>query len=176
MKRRRISSRMHKHTADAVAAPRRANGNGTVTASSRPGPHLTLAPARPWSHTLVLKGDLDHHSASELEDELVCLLEEGVTALTLDLRQLHELDPRGAHVIALQSALFKGRGRRLHVLAGSPAVHCTLAATGGQDLLGSEPAGRKDDAEGAAGLFSSYSAQRADADLSTTVTRELGLV
>jgi anti-anti-sigma factor len=170
MKRRRISSRMHSHAPDgAIAGARRANGNATATAPSHQGPHLTLAPGRPWSHTLVLKGDLDHHSAAELEDELVCLLEEGVTALTLDLRDLNELDPRGAHVIALQSALFKGRGRRFGVLVGSPAVHCALAATGGPDLLSSGPV------EDASRRFSSISAHRAGSDLSTTVTRELGL-
>jgi anti-anti-sigma regulatory factor len=162
---------MHQHaTEGAIAGARRSNGNATATAPSRQGPHLTLAPERPWSHTLVLKGDLDHHSAAELEDELVCLLEEGVTALTLDLRDLNELDPRGAHVIALQSALFKGRGRRFDVLVGSPAVQCALAATGGPGLVGSGPA------EEAPRRFSRIASQRADSDLSTTVTRELGLV
>ena len=170
MKRRRISSRMRQHAADgAIAGARRTSGNSTATAPSHAGPHLALAPARLWSHTLVLRGDLDHHSASELEDELVCLLEEGVTALTLDLRDLHELDPRGAHVIALQSALFKGRDRRLSVLVGSPAVQCALAATGGPDLVRSEAG------EGPSRRFSSISSHRADPDLSTTVTRELGL-
>jgi len=174
MKRRRISTRMHKHVGDgAVAASGRSNGNGTVTAPSHGGPHLTLAPARPWSHTLVLRGDLDHHSAAELEDELVCLLEEGVTALTLDLRQIDELDPRGAQVIALQSALFKGKGRRLSVLVGSPAVQCALAATGEHDLLRSERAQRREDADDAADQLR-LSSGRAGGDLSTTVTRELG--
>ena len=170
MKRRRITSRTRQHATDgAIAGARRANGSATATAPSHRGPHLALAPERPWSHTLVLKGDLDHHSAAELEDELVCLLEEGVTALTLDLRELHELDPRGAHVIALHSALFKGRGRRFGVLVASPAVHSTLAATGGQDLL------RPQAAEGPS-LGSAPSSHRAGADLSTTVTRELGLI
>jgi len=170
MKRRRISSRMHQHATDgAIAGVSRANGNATATAPSHQGPHLTLAEKRPWSHTLVLKGDLDHHSASELEDELVCLLEEGVTALTLDLRELDELDSRGAHVIALQSALFKGRGRRFGVLVGSPAVECSLAATGGPDLIRSEAA------ENPSRRFSTVSPHRVDPDLSTTVTRELGL-
>ena len=170
MKRRRISARMHQHATDgAIAGVGRANGNVTGTAPSHRGSRLTLAAGRPWSHTLVLKGDLDHHSASELEDELVCLLEEGVTALTLDLRELHELDSRGAHVIALQSALFKGRGRRFGVLAGSPAVQCALAATGGPNLIRSEPA------EELSGRYSSISSHPADRDLSTTLTRQLGL-
>jgi len=171
MKHRRISSRMRQHPADGViAAARRTNGNATATASVHQGPHLTLTAERPWSHTLVLKGDLDHHSASELEDELVCLLEEGVTALTLDLRDLDELDSRGAHVIALQSALFKGRGRRFAVLVGSPALECALAAAGGLELIRSEPA------EDPSRPFASISSHRAEPQLSTTVTRELGLV
>jgi anti-anti-sigma factor len=160
---------MHQHATDgAIAGVRRANGNATATTPSR-GSHITLAAHRPWSHTLVLRGDLDHHSASELEDELVCLLEEGVTALTLDLRELDELDSRGAHVIALQSALFKGRGRRLSVLAGSPAVQCALAAAGGPDLVRSEPL------EEPSGRYSSVSSHPADPDLATTITRQLGL-
>jgi anti-anti-sigma regulatory factor len=169
MKRHRISSRTRQHAADGAITARRVNGNGTITAS-RPGHHLRIAADRPWSHTLVLKGDLDHHSAAELEDELVCLLEEGVSALTLDLRQLDELDPRGAQVIALQSALYKGRGRRFGVLVGSPAVHCTLAAAAGPDLLGSA-----DDGAGGSPEVADPSSRRTASDLSTTLTRELGL-
>ena len=170
MKRDRISSRMQWHVGDEpMMGPGRANGPEAAPALRHGEPHLTLAPERPWSHTLILKGDLDHHSAAELEDELVCLLEEGVTALTLDLRQLEALDPRGAHVIALQSALFKGRGRRFGVLVGSPAVHYTLAATGGPDLLRSEPT------DGLSSRFSIPSSHSDGADLSTTVTRDLGV-
>ena len=84
-------------------------------------------------------------------------------------RQLEGLDPRGAHVIALQSALFKGRGRRFGVLVGSPAVHYTLAATGGPDLLRSEPT------DGLSSRFSIPSSHSDGADLSTTVTRDLGV-
>ena len=170
MKRDRISSRMHWHVGnEPLLGSGRADGPEAAPAARRGESHLTLAPERPWSHTLILKGDLDHHSAAELEDELVCLLEEGVTALTLDLRELHELDSRGAHVIALQSALFKGRGRRFGVLAGSPAVQGALAATGGPDLIRSEPA------EEAPGRYPSISSHPADRDLSTTLTRQLGL-
>jgi anti-anti-sigma factor len=170
MKRDRISSRMQWHVGDEpMMGPGRANGPEAAAALRRGESHLTLAPERPWSHTLILRGDLDHHSAGELEDELVCLLEEGVTALTLDLRQLEAVDPRGAHVIALQSALFKGRGRRFGVLVGSPAVHSTLAATGGPDLLRSEPT------EGLSRRFSIPPSHGDGADLSTTVTRDLGV-
>jgi len=69
-----------------------------------------------WRHTLILTGNLDHRSASELEDEIECLRQEGVTALTLDLHRLDEIDPAGAQVIAEQGALFQEGGRSLAVI------------------------------------------------------------
>jgi anti-anti-sigma factor len=145
-----------------------ANGNGSNAAvSAHEQPALTLVPARPWSHTLVLRGNLDHDSAPELQDELECLAQEGVTALTLDLRQLDALDPSGAQVIASHSASFRGSGRDFAVLVGSPVVDRTLSEAGGADLVmpaRSEAAGRR---------FSRSSSHMAD--LSTTMIRDIGL-
>lgn len=80
-----------------------------------------------WRHTLILTGRLDYFSAAELEDEIECLRQEGVTALTLDLRQLDGIDSRGAQVIAFQSALFKQGGRRFTVIPGALLRHGLLA-------------------------------------------------
>jgi hypothetical protein len=59
-----------------------------LTLSAPARPHLTLASAPVWRHELTLTGTLDHRSAAELEEEIECLCQEGVTILTLDLRQL----------------------------------------------------------------------------------------
>jgi hypothetical protein len=53
-----------------------------------------------------------------LEDEIECLREEGVTALTLDLRRLDDIDSPGEQVIATEGALFKEGGRSFAVIPG----------------------------------------------------------
>jgi anti-anti-sigma regulatory factor len=145
---------------------RKPKGSGSAMAA-REKPHLTLVPQRPWSHTLILKGSLDHDSAAELHEELECLQQEGVTDLTLDLRQLDELDPLGAQVITSQSAFFEGRGRRFAVLVSSPALEGTLSEAGAGDLL---VAPRTAEAAQHLSRFSSHTT-----DLSTSMVREVGL-
>jgi anti-anti-sigma factor len=131
-------------------------------------PHLTLVPPQQWSHTLILRGDLDQHSAPELEDEIDCLHQEGVTALTLDLRQLNVIDSRGAQVIASQSASFKRGGRCLAVLVGSPAMYHALTTAGWTDPTTSAPIQRT------LRRFSVPSSLRVTPDLTTTTIRDLG--
>jgi anti-anti-sigma factor len=143
-----------------------ADRNGAAV-SAQDRRHLTLVPPRPWSHTLILKGNMDHESAAELEDELECLRQEGVTDLTLDLRQLDALDPHGAQVIASHSAFFNARGRHFAVLVASATIDRTLADAGGTELVvpGSS--------EGAARRFARSSSHTTD--LSTTMIRDVGL-
>src|SRR3984893_6793509 len=142
------------------------SANGTAL-SAREQSHLTLVPERPWSHTLILKGSLDHDSAVELEDELECLHQEGVTDLTLDLRQLDEIDSYGAHVIASHSTFFKVRGRHFAVLVGSPVIDRTLTEAGGADLVMPAPT------EAIARRVPRSSSHTTD--LSTTMIRDVGL-
>src|SRR5437870_7132118 len=85
--------------ADEHALMGAASGTATDT-PARQHPHLTLVRTRLWSHTLILKGNLDDGAAAELDDELECLHQEGVTAMTLDLRQLDALEPDVARAIA----------------------------------------------------------------------------
>jgi anti-anti-sigma factor len=144
-----------------------ANGTGAAAAPARLRPHLRLVQTRLWNHTLILKGDLDRGSAPELEDELECLRQEGVTALTLDLRQLDALEPSAAHVIAFQNALFTNQGRRFGVLVSSPAVHRVLTDAGVGDLVRPAPA------EGLARRYSSSISRSAAPDVSTTMIRDL---
>jgi anti-anti-sigma regulatory factor len=105
----------------------------------RAGAHLTLASAPVWKHKLVLTGRLNHSTAVELEDEIECLCEEGVTILTLDLRQLDAIDPAGAKTIALHGVACKRRGRDFAVVPGSPVVHHELAEAGAESLLADDP-------------------------------------
>ena len=142
------------------------SGNGPAMAA-RERSHLTLVPARLWSHTLILKGSLDQDSAAELEEELECLQQEGVTDLTLDLRQLDQLDSFGGQVITSHSAFFEGHGRRFAVLVSSPFIGRTLSEAGGGHLLTAAP--RADVAH----RFSRVSSHTTD--LSTTMIRDVGL-
>jgi hypothetical protein len=78
---------------------------------------------------------LDYCSTAELEDEIECLRQEGVTALTLDLRQLDGIDSPGAQVIAFQGALFEERGRRFAVIPGKLVKRALSANAYAKKLL-----------------------------------------
>jgi len=96
----------------------------------RARPHLTLADPQVWRHTLILTGTLDYRSACELEEEIECLCQEGVTHITLDLRQLEAIDSSGAQVVSFWSALCRRRGHDLAVLTGSADTHEALEQAG----------------------------------------------
>jgi anti-anti-sigma regulatory factor len=111
------------------------NGEANLSVAAHSRPHLTLASAPVWRHRLILTGKLDSGSASELEEEIECLCQEGVTILTLDLRQLDVIDPTGATVIAFCGAACRRRGRDFAVIPGSRVTHSALTEAGATDLL-----------------------------------------
>jgi len=76
-----------------------------------------------WRHTLVLKGCLDGQSGPELQDEIECLYQEGVSSLVLDIRELETIELVGAQAIASLSALYERRGLTVAVLGGPAWVH-----------------------------------------------------
>jgi anti-anti-sigma regulatory factor len=78
---------------------------------------------------------LDCRSASELEEEIDCLCQEGVTILTLDLRQLDAIDPTGAMVVAFCGTACRRRGHDFAVIPGSRLIHRALTEAGATDLL-----------------------------------------
>ena len=160
-------SRNQGDTNETGAIPTPAAVDTYLSAPAHAGPHLTLAPARVWKHTLILRGKLDYRSAHELEDEIECLCEEGVTSLTLDLRRLDAIDPSGAELIAFRSALCKGRGHDFVVIPGSGVIHRALAEAGATDLLMPEPT------ESGAGCISGRPSQEPLGDVWTTMTKEL---
>jgi anti-anti-sigma factor len=135
-------------TAEVLAYPgsisARDVGSGRVRAVPAQA-HLTLVSAPGWRHKLILTGSLDHRTAVELEEEIECLCEEGVTTLTLDLRQLDAIDAAGARAIALRGVVCEQRGRNLTVIPGSPVVHRALAEAGAESLLAGDPGERATD-------------------------------
>jgi anti-anti-sigma factor len=114
---------------------RASDGEANLSVAAHSRPHLTLASTPVWRHRLILTGKLDSGSASELEEEIECLCQEGVTILTLDLRQLDVIDPTGATVIAFCGAACRRRGRDFAVIPGSRVIHSALTEAGAADLL-----------------------------------------
>jgi len=145
MKRHLTLSRTSQHAPSqggaAEAADRTSDidGNPSLPQPTHARPHLKLASARIWRHTLILTGNLDYRSAPELEDEIECLCQEGVTNLTLDLRRLDEIDSAGVAVIRFRSALCKRRGHDVAVIPGSRVIHRALAEAGATDVVTPEP-------------------------------------
>lgn len=91
---------------------------------------VSFVPSRTCAHTLVLTGELDSSSAPTLEAEIERLCEEGVTALTLDLRELRRIDSVGATVVAFRSKLCRRRGCDLAVIPGAGVIRRALEQAG----------------------------------------------
>lgn len=109
--------------------------SGAVAGAAPRRAHLALVRPRPWTHTLVLRGSLDERSAPDLEDEIECLREEGVTNLTIDLRQLDVVDASVMAVVAAQEAAFRRSGRHLSVLPAAPLSSGGLARENAEILV-----------------------------------------
>jgi len=109
----------------ATAAAPAANGNGVSEVSQR---WLYAAPTSPsvWRHTLVLTGSLGTGAASDLQEEIECLFQEGVTSLVLDLRRLDVIELSAVQAVASLSALYKRRGISVSAIGGRPSVHHAL--------------------------------------------------
>ncbi len=154
--------------AEAVADLTRA-GDDEISLSevAHARPRLTLASAPIWRHKLVLTGKLDHRSAPELEEEIECLCQEGVTTLTLDLRQLDAIDSTGVTAIAFRGSACKRRGRDFAVIPGSGVIRSALAEAGAANLLAPDPN------ESVVGRFSSRSLDGSRSDRSTTMIKNL---
>jgi anti-anti-sigma regulatory factor len=126
-------------TGEALVHPLIIRDRGNRAREAHARPQLTLASPSAWQHKLILTGRLHRGTVVELEDEIACLCEEGVTTLTLDLRQLDAIDSVGARAIAWGGAACKKRGRDFAVIPGSPVVHRALAEAGAEGLLARDP-------------------------------------
>jgi anti-anti-sigma factor len=122
-------------TAQVLAYPVNMDVRAKQAQAVHASPPVALSGIPVWRHKLILTGKLDHRTVVELEDELDCLCEEGVTIFTLDLRQLEAIDSVGAETIAFYGVACKRRGRDFAVVPGSPVVHRALAEAGAESLL-----------------------------------------
>jgi anti-anti-sigma factor len=86
-------------------------------------------------HTLVLTGSLDRSSVHTLEAEIERLCDEGVTGITLDLRQLADIDAFGVAVIAFRCGLCRRRGYDFALIRGSRAIQRAFEKAGVSELL-----------------------------------------
>ncbi len=105
---------------------------------------VRLRSVRLRTHTLRLTGELHLRSAPVLEEELERLYADGVTSVTLDLRELSYIDPIGVALIAFRCGLAGRRGYGLTVISGSRLVHRALEQAGVEDLA---PFDGEDDSE-----------------------------
>jgi anti-anti-sigma factor len=94
-----------------------------------------LASVSARTHTLILTGELDGRSALVLEAEIERLCEEGVTGITLDLRELTCIDAIGLAVIAFRCGLCQRRGYDFALIPGSPRVQRAFERAGVAELL-----------------------------------------
>lgn len=88
-----------------------------------------------WTHTLVLTGALTHRSARTLEAEIERLCDEGVAGITLDLRQLAEIDSIGVAVVAFRAGLCQRQGRAFALIPGSRSIQRAFEQAGLTDVL-----------------------------------------
>lgn len=136
-----------------IGARRERSGSASATSATRPSFDRAIHPPSPdsepppmltsvgvWRHTLVLTGALDHHSAHRLEAEIERLCDEGVTSITLDLRELTYIDSTGVAVIAFRCGLCKRRGYDFAVVPGSRLIQRAFEQAGVTNLLPFEEA------------------------------------
>jgi anti-anti-sigma factor len=109
------------------------NSTGEGPASSEP--RFVLASVSVWTHTLILTGALDGSSALVLEAEIEHLCEEGVTGITLDLRELTQIDSIGVAVIAFRCGLCQRRGYDFALIPGSRRIQHAFEQAGVAELL-----------------------------------------
>jgi hypothetical protein len=80
-----------------------------------------------WRHELILTGALNPGSVSELQEEIECLYQEGVTSLVVDLKPLEAIDLVAVQAIACLGALYKRRGIAVEVRGGSALVRRAMS-------------------------------------------------
>jgi anti-anti-sigma factor len=97
--------------------------------------HLALASASSWTHTLIATGELSHRTAHALEAEIDRLCDEGVTGITLDLRELTRIDSTGVAVVAFRAGLCERRGYEFTLIRGSHSVQRAFEQAGVADEL-----------------------------------------
>lgn len=107
----------------------------TRGAPPRSAPGLTLKSVSARTHTLVLTGELTRRSANALELEIERLCDEGVAGITLDLRQLTQIDEIGVAVIAFRCGLCERHGFGFALIPGSRFIQRAFEQAGVSEAL-----------------------------------------
>ena len=79
----------------------------------------------------ALSGELDHHSATMVRQQLDASLDDGVRELVLDLSGISFMDSSGIGVILGRYRIMQGRGGRLRLSAVSTYAARILKMAGG---------------------------------------------
>jgi anti-anti-sigma factor len=112
-----------------------AHARGKPSQTPVNAPSSGLRSMDPRAHTLVLTGELTHRSAHALEVEIERLCEEGVSSITLDLRQLSHIDSIGAAVISFRCGLCQRQGYGFALIPGSRPIQRAFEQAGMINLL-----------------------------------------
>jgi anti-anti-sigma factor len=130
-----VSSRSESGVAPSIVTPTRSAVSEPLSQpdSGESGFVPASVPAR--THTLILTGELNRASAHALEAEIERLCEEGVTGITLDLRELSYIDSIGVAVIAFRCGLCERRGYDFAVIPGSRLIQRAFEQAGVINLL-----------------------------------------
>jgi anti-anti-sigma regulatory factor len=118
-----------------LASTNRLAADVLPTGFEGPGAGPRPADAAPWRHTLILQGRLDGRSSSELEDELECLYQEGVTYVSLDLRRLEAVETGMVGRLVSLAGRAREHGHELAVIPGPPLPASALAEAGATHLV-----------------------------------------
>lgn len=103
---------------------------------------ITTKRTGPCLHA-ALSGELDHHSAAQVRQELDGALGEDVRELALDLSGVTFMDSSGIGVILGRYRILQARGGRLRVSAMSTYAARILKMAGILPLLGGEGSQRE---------------------------------
>ncbi len=137
-------------TASAVSLGTRSEGDASAGVTVHPptalnkSAHTQAAPderrfaltsVSAWTHTLVLTGELNQRSAATLEAEMDRLCEEGVTGITLDLRELTQIDSAAVAAISFRCGLSQRRGYDFALIAGTAPIQDAFERAGVADVL-----------------------------------------
>jgi anti-anti-sigma factor len=98
-------------------------------------PSFVLQSPNARTHRLILTGALDRRSAHALEAAIERLCEEGVVGVTLDLRELTDIDSIGVAVIMFRCGLCKRRGYDFALIPGPPPIQSAFEQAGVAELL-----------------------------------------
>jgi anti-anti-sigma factor len=110
--------------------------NNSAHTQAAPGERpFALTSVSAWTHTLVLTGELNQRSAATLEAEMDRLCEQGVTGITLDLRELRYIDSAAVAAISFRCGLSQRRGYDFALIPGPATIHGAFERAGVADVL-----------------------------------------